>query len=146
MGQRSQIYVIYKDNQNRDCISATYFQWNYGERKSRDYGRNTYGSGSYYDSPVSTYKDIAAASSRGVSSTFHFRSADRFLNSLNKNKNTDVDLAAYKAGVKVYHKKFGEGVINSVETEGEDLKVDINFEKAGHKRLMAKFAGLEIIE
>ena len=27
-----QIYVIYKDNQNRDCISATYFQWNYGER------------------------------------------------------------------------------------------------------------------
>ena len=32
MGQRSQIYVIYKDNQNRDCISATYFQYNYGER------------------------------------------------------------------------------------------------------------------
>ena len=32
MGQRSQIYVIYKDHQNRDCISATYFQWNYGER------------------------------------------------------------------------------------------------------------------
>ena len=32
MGQRSQIYVIYKDNQNRDCISATYFQWDYGER------------------------------------------------------------------------------------------------------------------
>lgn len=32
MGQRSQIYVIYKGNQNRDCISATYFQWNYGER------------------------------------------------------------------------------------------------------------------
>lgn len=32
MSQRSQIYVIYKDNQNRDCISATYFQWNYGER------------------------------------------------------------------------------------------------------------------
>lgn len=32
MGQRSQIYVVYKNNQNRDCISATYFQWNYGER------------------------------------------------------------------------------------------------------------------
>lgn len=32
MGQRSQIYVIYKDTQNRDCVSATYFQWNYGER------------------------------------------------------------------------------------------------------------------
>ena len=42
------------------------------------------------------------------------------------------------------HSYFGEGVINSVEQEGEDLKLDINFEKAGHKRLMAKFANLEI--
>ena len=32
-----------------------------------------------------------------------------------------------------------------VEPEGEDLKVDINFDKAGHKRLMAKYANLEII-
>jgi DNA helicase-2/ATP-dependent DNA helicase PcrA len=95
---------------------------------------------------VSTYKDIAAASSRGASTTFQFRSADSFLSSLNKKKNDNIDLSAYKAGVKVFHKKFGEGIINSVETEGEDLKVDINFDKAGHKRLMAKFAGLEIIE
>ena len=39
---------------------------------------------------------------------------------------------------------YAIGVINSVEQEGEDLKLDINFEKAGHKRLMAKFANLEI--
>ena len=57
-----------------------------------------------------------------------------------------MDFSKYVAGAKVFHKKFGEGVINYVESEGEDLKVDINFEKAGHKRLMAKFAGLEIIE
>ena len=36
--------------------------------------------------------------------------------------------------------------IDYPEPEGEDLKVDINFDKAGHKRLMAKFANLEIIE
>ena len=47
--------------------------------------------------------------------------------------------------MRVYHKKFGEGTINSIEQEGEDAKVDINFDKAGHKRLMAKYAGLEII-
>ena len=63
-----------------------------------------------------------------------------------KKQEISVDLAKYKTGVTVYHKKFGEGIINSVETEGEDLKVDISFEKVGHKRLMAKFAGLEIIE
>ena len=117
------------------------YEWSYGERRSS----GSYGG--YYDSPVSTYKDISTAASRGVSSTYQFRSADSFLNSLNKNKSNDeVDLSSYKAGVKVYHKKFGEGIINSVEAEGEDLKVDINFEKVGHKRLMAKFAGLEIIE
>ncbi len=137
-------YETLEDRSN-NVYSDQEYEWNYGERKNRDYSRGSYGGG-YYDSSVSTYKDIAAASSRGASTTFQFRSADSFLNSLNKNKSEDIDLTAYKAGVKVYHKKFGEGIINSVETEGEDLKVDINFEKVGHKRLMAKFAGLEIIE
>ena len=69
------------------------------------------------------------------------------MSSLNKNKidNSGVDLSKFRAGVTVFHKKFGEGVINSVEQEGEDLKLDINFEKFGHKRLMAKYANLEII-
>ena len=69
------------------------------------------------------------------------------MNSLNKKSaNNDVDLSQYKSGVRVFHKKFGEGTINNVEPEGDDLKVDINFDKAGHKRLMAKFAKLEVIE
>lgn len=78
--------------------------------------------------------------------TFNFRSAETFLNNLNKKQETNMDLSIYKAGKRVYHKKFGEGTINYVEQEGEDLKVDINFDKVGHKRLMAKFAGLEIID
>ena len=57
----------------------------------------------------------------------------------------NVDLSKYEQGVKVYHKKFGEGVISSVEPENDDLKVDIQFDKFGHKRLMAKYANLEII-
>ena len=32
-----------------------------------------------------------------------------------------------------------------LEEEGNDIKVDLNFDKVGHKRLMAKFAGLEIL-
>ena len=137
-------YEEIEENRNNTYNESEY-DWSYGEnRKTSSY--NNYGNGSYYDSPISTYKDIATASSRGTKNTFQFRSADSFLKSLNKNKNDNIDLSAYKAGVRVFHKKFGEGIINSVETEGEDLKVDINFEKAGHKRLMAKFAGLEIIE
>ena len=74
-------------------------------------------------------------------------SAESFLSSLISNKNTNkIDLSQYKEGQRVFHKKFGEGTINVIEPEGEDLKVDINFDKVGHKRLMAKYAGLEIIE
>ena len=79
-------------------------------------------------------------------STYAFRSAESFLENINKKKQENIDVSGYKPGVRVYHKKFGEGIINSVEQEGDDYKVDITFEKAGHKRLMARFAGLEILE
>ena len=71
-----------------------------------------------------------------------------FLSELNKKKEAgnDIDVSQYKVGQKIYHKKFGEGVITKLDPEGDDYKVDIDFDKVGHKRLMAKFAGLEIIE
>ena len=83
----------------------------------------------------------------GKQPSYAFRSAESFLSNLNKTKEeNNIDISKYKEGVRVYHKKFGEGTINYIEEEGEDYKVDINFDKSGHKRLMAKFAGLEIIE
>ena len=100
-------YEEIEDTRNNRYPENDEYEWSYGER------RNNKTSGGYYDSPVSTYKDISVAASRGVSSTYQFRSADSFLNSLNKNKaNDEVDLSSYKAGVKVYHKKFGEGIIS----------------------------------
>lgn len=77
---------------------------------------------------------------------FKFRTAESFLNSLkNKNKENNLDLSKYKVKQKVFHPKFGQGIIEKIEEEGTDLKLDINFEKVGKKRLMAKYAGLEII-
>ena len=76
---------------------------------------------------------------------FAFRTAESFLNNIAMKQNNSVDLSVYEPGKRVYHRKFGEGVINLVEKEGEDLKLDIDFTKFGHKRLMAKFANLEII-
>ena len=82
----------------------------------------------------------------GPNSGFQFKTAENFLNSLhNKKINEGVDITKYKEGQRIYHKKFGEGTINKIEEEGEDYKLDISFDKAGHKRLMAKFANLEII-
>ena len=130
----------YIEEQRNNRYPENEYEWSYGESRR--------GYDNYRNNSVSTYKDIAMAKSRENSSnTFQFRSADSFLKSLNNKKAVEnINLDEYKAGVKVYHKKFGEGTINSVEAEGDDLKVDINFKKVGHKRLMAKFAGLEIIE
>ena len=77
---------------------------------------------------------------------FSFRTAESFLNTISTKQASTVDLSQFKTGQTIYHKKFGEGVITEIAPEGDDLKLDIAFEKVGHKRLMAKYANLEIRE
>ena len=91
--------------------------------------------------------EMPKVAAKKTNNSFSFgRTAESFLSGLNnKNQNEDVDLSQYAEGIKVYHKKFGSGIITKAEPEGDDLKIDINFEKFGHKRLMAKFANLEVI-
>ena len=73
-------------------------------------------------------------------------SVDSFLKNIGTPVAKDeVDLSAYKEGVKVKHKRFGIGTIKKVEPEDDDLKVEIVFENGQMKRLMAKFANLEIV-
>lgn len=122
------------ENQENNRFEDSKYSWTYG---SKDNGN------------IKTYKidkkePVSAASNI---TGFAFRTAESFLNSIGKKaSNSNVDLSQYKAGVRIFHKKFGEGTISTVEPEGEDLKVDINFDKVGHKRLMAKYANLEVIE
>ena len=124
--EQSSRYSSYEDSK---------YEWTYGGRG---------GENSYFN-PVTSYRDSGKASAS--SSGYQFRSADSFLQSLNNKakKTDDIDIAEYKVGARVFHKKFGEGVINSIEAEGDDYKIDLTFDKAGHKRLMAKFAGLQIL-
>ena len=127
------------------------------ERKSvdkeefRDYGyRWSYGKGQTVKTFKMSEEDKSAVAKtigeQGTKSEYQYRTAESFLNSIKQNNQTnDVDLSKYQVGQRVYHKKFGEGTITKLEQEGNDVKVDLEFDKAGHKRLMAKFAGLEII-
>ena len=122
----------------QETFKNSSYNWEYGG----GYGASKVKSYSVFDGgQENTYKNVAS-----TPTGFAFRTAESFLNNLTKKaSNNNVDLSKYEAGVRVFHKKFGEGTINIVEPEGEDLKVDINFDKVGHKRLMAKFANLEII-
>lgn len=48
----------------------------------------------------------------------------------------------YKPGEKVHHKKFGDGMILSAESMGNDMLLEIAFDSVGTKKLMAKVAPL----
>ena len=114
------------------------YKWTYGNKTE---GRITkYNINNFADKAVS-----AASLAFGKTTSFG-RSAESFLSNLGKKaESNSINLSEYSEGVRVFHKKFGEGTITKTEPEGEDLKVDISFDKVGHKRLMAKFAKLEII-
>ena len=125
------------DGSKEDEYADSPYKWEYGTSQK-----------------VKTYKvesnlnkrENVAASNINSNSGFQFKTAESFLNSLNNKKTeSNFDISKFKEGQRIYHKKFGEGTINKIEAEGEDYKLDISFDKAGHKRLMAKFANLEII-
>lgn len=116
------------------------YTWSYGNRNNGDIKT--------YKTREPQYATVASGVQKkmGEVTEYAFRTAESFLNNLSKKTQPqNIDFSAYKSGIRVYHKKFGEGIINYVEPEGDDLKVDINFDKVGHKRLMARFANLEIL-
>ncbi|MCF6365055.1 MAG: exodeoxyribonuclease V subunit gamma [Bacteroidales bacterium] len=56
-----------------------------------------------------------------------------------------TDIEKIKAGVKVKHARFGNGTVISVEGEFPNTKAVINFNSAGTKNLLLKFAKLHIL-
>lgn len=120
------------NNTKNKLFEDSNYSWTYGSKNNGN---------------IKSYKidNNDSSKTKTNENNFAFRTAESFLNNITKKSNQQVDLSQYQAGVRVKHKKFGEGIINKVEPEGEDLKVDITFDKAGHKRLMAKFAKLEVI-
>ena len=51
----------------------------------------------------------------------------------------------FKPGILVRHPRFGKGVIRTVENSAEGKKLIILFEEVGEKRLVLKYAKLEIV-
>ncbi|MCH8977473.1 MAG: DNA helicase II, partial [Proteobacteria bacterium] len=54
-----------------------------------------------------------------------------------------ADKGAYTLGQRVSHAKFGNGVILNLEGSGGNTRVQVNFEQAGSKWLVAEYANLE---
>ena len=74
-------------------------------------------------------------------------SVDSFLKNLAGNNQVKTNnVSKYKVGMEVKHKKFGIGIIENIEPEGDDFKLEIMFDGSGFKRLMANYTPLEIIK
>jgi DNA helicase-2/ATP-dependent DNA helicase PcrA len=54
--------------------------------------------------------------------------------------------ARFRAGMRVLHRKFGEGIVMESRVEQDDEEVTIAFQSVGLKRLAASMAGLEILD
>lgn len=52
----------------------------------------------------------------------------------------------YKAGTKVIHKKFGEGIIVARKQNGGDVVIDVAFKGIGVKSLVVKYAPIEVVK
>ena len=118
------------------------------EQRNTSYLDNEFSSVQRRINELSRTSSSVSISSGSKSNNKFGVSVDSFLKNIGKTNvvSDEVDLDRYKEGVKVRHKKFGIGTIKSAEPEDDDLKVEIVFENGQMKRLMAKFANLEIVE
>ena len=55
---------------------------------------------------------------------------------------TPVPGLTYQAGDRVWHERFGEGLVVAIEGEGSNLKATVDFDNLGRKQLLLKFAKL----
>ena len=74
-----------------------------------------------------------------------YRSSNAAKSSFNTVKSKPSVSAVYSIGQTVLHKTFGQGMILSVTSMGNDYLLEIAFDKVGTKKLMAGFAKLTII-
>jgi DNA helicase-2/ATP-dependent DNA helicase PcrA len=56
-----------------------------------------------------------------------------------------VESGTYAPGMKVVHPMFGVGTVKKCDASGEDEKIVVQFQRAGIKKLVARFAKLQIV-
>jgi DNA helicase-2/ATP-dependent DNA helicase PcrA len=108
--------------------------------KQQNFGSSSGGYMSHFGTPAKPHKysrstpiDARQKQSSSVTHIFGQVSND-------KPQTAKVD---YKVGDTVRHKSFGTGVIISAQPMGNDVLMEIAFDKAGTKKVMANFAKLE---
>ncbi|NSW91054.1 MAG: DNA helicase PcrA [Firmicutes bacterium] len=138
-----------------------FYRKNEDDESDNEYGREYFDEyeGGYYKNKFGYYRNKYDKSYRGYNSdgysdeknTGNYKLGKNWknnaskkweFNTSNKGNAGNVD---FKVGDKVIHKKFGKGIITSIEKDKDDYKLEIVFNGVGMKRLMAAYANLEKI-
>ena len=75
----------------------------------------------------------------------HSNTVNRGFSGAGKSKSASTVKLDFKAGDTVSHRVFGDGVVSRVTPMGNDMLLEIAFQKVGTKKLMAKMANLKKI-
>ncbi|HBK31838.1 MAG TPA: hypothetical protein DDZ78_09505, partial [Porphyromonadaceae bacterium] len=51
-----------------------------------------------------------------------------------------------REGQVIEHERFGRGVVTAIEMDGSNRRAFVDFESAGRKQLLLKFAKFKIVE
>ena len=86
--------------------------------------------------------DILTKSEGGASHTSFGQASPFQSQSFQKNTTKSQNITV---GCRVQHPSFGEGLIVDIEGSGDAVRVSIEFESSGIKRLMLKYAALQVL-
>jgi DNA helicase-2/ATP-dependent DNA helicase PcrA len=90
------------------------------------------------DVSTRTYKKVTTTTA--THNTASSQSAHKFGQAGNTATKSTTE---YKVGDTVLHKSFGTGTILTLQPMGNDTLMEVSFDKAGTKKMMANFARLE---
>ena len=58
--------------------------------------------------------------------------------------NEEQDANGFYLGQRVFHAKFGEGIVLNFEGQGSHARVQVNFDEVGSKWLVVAYANLQV--
>ena len=136
------------DFHNRENRENLEFDFN----KFRNFNSPNYGFNSSNRPSYAQYHNTSSANSYSSVNTEVTKPATPTTSKLKKVSTTVSSVPAastsncgYQIGNRVRHERFGEGNITNIEAMGNDFKITISFDNSGEKKILLKYAKLEVV-
>jgi DNA helicase-2/ATP-dependent DNA helicase PcrA len=134
--ERRLCYVGITRGREKVYLTRAYLRNQYGITRGNEMSR-------FINEIPSALKDFPHKEQAVAKKTYE---RDTFMSRSSSVENTTGEepiLTGFRLGDKVFHSKFGEGVVVQIEGEGKDLLLSIAFPNSGIKKLLAMYAPIK---